>query len=56
MTMISKPETKIDRRVAYQGRVVLVDAKTGEIVPYDSLDDMTKEGLLTDILSENRRA
>lgn len=54
--MISKPETKIDRRVAYQGRVVLVDAKTGETVPYDSLDDMTKEGLLTDILSENRRA
>lgn len=54
--MISKPETKIDRRVAYQGRVVLVDVKTGEIVPYDSLDDMAKESLLTDILSENRRA
>lgn len=55
-TMTGKPEAKIDRRVAYQGRVLLADAITGETVPYDSLDDMAKEDLLTDILSENRRA
>lgn len=53
--MINKSEMKIDRRVAYQGRVVLLDAKTGETVPYDSLDDMAKENLLTDIIFENRR-